>query len=300
MRRVAARRAPLLGALVVAGRVRRLAPTRSASASSPSRSTRSTGSTRRRAPRPPARPATSRSSPRRPATTPRSWSRSTSSRTCSPRTSTRSSSRRRTPTCSSRCSRRRPRACRSCSFDSDIPDWKPKTAYVGTENEVGGEKAGKYIAELLKNRGTLAIISGIPGSEVGIQRVDGVKKGIEAARRQDRDRQGGHRPVRPQPGGRRDGGHPPDRTPTSTRCSPPTTRWRSARSRRSPRTTRPRPVKLIGFDGALEATQHILGRRHAGDDRPGPLRHGQDGRRAGARQARRQAGASRPSTRARS
>ena len=51
-----------------------------------------------------------------------------------------------TPTCSSRCSRRPRRRSRSCSFDSDIADWKPKTAYVGTENKVGGVKAGKYIA----------------------------------------------------------------------------------------------------------------------------------------------------------
>ena len=33
-------------------------------------------------------------------------------------------------------------------FDSDIPGWKPKTAYVGTPNEVGGEKAGRYIAKI--------------------------------------------------------------------------------------------------------------------------------------------------------
>ncbi len=66
-------------------------------------------------------------------------------------------------------------------FDSDIPDWKPKTAYVGTENKVGGEKAGEYIAKLLKGKGTLAIISGIPGSQVGIERVDGVKAGLKKA-----------------------------------------------------------------------------------------------------------------------
>jgi ribose transport system substrate-binding protein len=27
-------------------------------------------------------------------------------------------------------------------FDSDIPGWKPKTAYVGTENEVGSRRPG--------------------------------------------------------------------------------------------------------------------------------------------------------------
>jgi len=66
-------------------------------------------------------------------------------------------------------------------FDSDIPDWKPKTAYVGTENKVGGVRAGEYIAKLLKGKGTLAVISGIPGSQVGIERVDGVKEGLKKA-----------------------------------------------------------------------------------------------------------------------
>jgi ribose transport system substrate-binding protein len=63
--------------------------------------------------------------------------------------------------------------------DSDIPDWKPKTAYVGTENVVGGRKAGKYIASKLDEGGTLAVIAGIPGSQVGIDRVEGLKQGLE-------------------------------------------------------------------------------------------------------------------------
>ena len=67
-------------------------------------------------------------------------------------------------------------------FDSDIPDWKPKTSYVGTQNKDGGVKAGKYIAELLKGKGDLAIVSGIPGSQVGIERVDGVKQGLKEAK----------------------------------------------------------------------------------------------------------------------
>ena len=66
--------------------------------------------------------------------------------------------------------------------DSDIPDWKPKTAYVGTENFDGAKKAGKYIAEQMPDGGTLAIIAGIPGSEIGIERVDGVKAGLKEAK----------------------------------------------------------------------------------------------------------------------
>src|ERR1700754_2630861 len=38
-------------------------------------------------------------------------------------------------------------------FDSDIKDWKPKTAYVGTENKDGGVKAGRYIAKILRKQG---------------------------------------------------------------------------------------------------------------------------------------------------
>jgi len=64
-------------------------------------------------------------------------------------------------------------------IDSDIDGWKPKTAYVGTENVVGGRKAGKYIADELDEGGTLAIIAGIPGSQVGIDRVDGLKQGLK-------------------------------------------------------------------------------------------------------------------------
>jgi ribose transport system substrate-binding protein len=66
-------------------------------------------------------------------------------------------------------------------IDSDIADWKPKTSYVGTENVDGGVKAGKYIAKKLKDGGTLAVIAGIPGSQVGIDRVDGLKKGLKEA-----------------------------------------------------------------------------------------------------------------------
>jgi ribose transport system substrate-binding protein len=66
--------------------------------------------------------------------------------------------------------------------DSDIADWKPKTAYVGTENFEGAKLAGKYIAEQMKDGGTLAVIAGIPGSEIGIERVDGVKAGLKEAK----------------------------------------------------------------------------------------------------------------------
>lgn len=67
-------------------------------------------------------------------------------------------------------------------FDSDIPDWKPKTSYVGTRNFDGAKLAGRYIASKLRDGGDLAVISGIPGSEIGIERVNGMKAGLEEAR----------------------------------------------------------------------------------------------------------------------
>lgn len=65
-------------------------------------------------------------------------------------------------------------------FDSDIPGWKGKTAYVGTHNYDGGVLMGKYLAKEIRG-GTLAIITGIPGSQVGIERVNGVLAGIKGA-----------------------------------------------------------------------------------------------------------------------
>jgi ribose transport system substrate-binding protein len=65
-------------------------------------------------------------------------------------------------------------------FDSPIPGWKPQTAYVGTANKAGGEVMGRYLAKVIKH-GTLAIIRGVPGSQVDIDRVDGVKAGIKGS-----------------------------------------------------------------------------------------------------------------------
>ena len=122
--------------------------------------------------------------------------------------------------------------------DSDIADWKPKTSYVGTENVDGGVKAGKYIASKLKDGGTLAIIAGIPGSQVGIDRVDGLKKGLKDAGSKikivkeipgnfDREQSVGAMEDILQTN--------PDIEPSSAR----TTRWPSARSSRSALARRP-------------------------------------------------------------
>jgi ribose transport system substrate-binding protein len=65
-------------------------------------------------------------------------------------------------------------------FDSPIPGWKPQTAYVGTENKQGGIAMGRYLRKVTP-KGTLAIIRGIPGSQVDIDRVDGVKQGVKGS-----------------------------------------------------------------------------------------------------------------------
>jgi ribose transport system substrate-binding protein len=142
-------------------------------------------------------------------------------------------------------------------FDSDIPGWKPKTAYVGTENEVGGEKAGRYIAKLLRNRGTLAIISGIPGSEVGIQRVDGVKKGLESG--------GGGVKVVKEVTGQFDRNQAIGAMEDILQTNPDVDAVFAANDQMAlgaiqaiAAHNKTDEIKLIGFDGALEATQHIL------------------------------------------
>jgi len=141
--------------------------------------------------------------------------------------------------------------------DSDIPGWKPKTAYVGTENEVGGEKAGRYITKLLGNRGKLAIISGIPGSEVGIQRVDGVKQGLEAG--------GGGVEIVKEVTGQFDRNQAIGAMEDILQTDPDLDAVFAANDQMAlgaiqaiEAHDKTEQIKLIGFDGALEATQHIL------------------------------------------
>ena len=142
-------------------------------------------------------------------------------------------------------------------FDSDVPGWKQKTAYVGTENEVGGEKAGEYIAKLLENEGELAIVSGIPGSEVGIQRVDGVKKGLEKG--------GGGVKVVKEITGQFDRNQAVGATEDILQTNPDVDAIFAANDQMAlgaiqaiAAHKKTDQIKLIGFDGALEATQHIL------------------------------------------
>ncbi|WP_168223474.1 sugar ABC transporter substrate-binding protein [Pseudarthrobacter sp. NIBRBAC000502772] len=58
--------------------------------------------------------------------------------------------------------------------NDDLGGWKGASSYVGTDNYAGASQAGKYLAEQLKNKGTLAIMSGIPGVPALDARVNGV------------------------------------------------------------------------------------------------------------------------------
>ncbi len=142
-------------------------------------------------------------------------------------------------------------------FDSDMPDWKGKTAYVGTANEAGGVKAGKYIAKLLKGKGELAIISGIPGSQVGIERVDGVKQGLKAAQAETK--------VVKEVAGQFDREQAVGAMEDILQTNPDVDAVFAANDQMAlgaieaiAARKKTKQIKLIGFDGALEATQHIL------------------------------------------
>src|SRR3954452_1230221 len=142
-------------------------------------------------------------------------------------------------------------------FDSDIPGWKPKTAYVGTENKDGGIKAGQYIAKILHGRGTLAIVSGIPGSQVGIDRVDGVKAGLKKA--------GAKTKIVKEVTGQFDREQAVGAMEDILQTNPDVDAVFAANDQMAlgaiqaiAAHKKTDQIKLIGFDGALEATQHIL------------------------------------------
>ena len=48
-------------------------------------------------------------------------------------------------------------------IDNDIPNWKGKTSYVGTNNFEGGVLAGKWLREHTKDGQKFGILEGVPG-----------------------------------------------------------------------------------------------------------------------------------------
>ena len=59
-------------------------------------------------------------------------------------------------------------------IDNDIPDWDGKTAVVTTDNYVGGQLAGTWLAENLPEGATLAVMQGVLGNPSLDARVDGM------------------------------------------------------------------------------------------------------------------------------
>lgn len=62
--------------------------------------------------------------------------------------------------------------------DTDAP-WEHKAAYVGTNNIIGGNLAGEYIAKRLNNKGKVALITGVMGHQTMMDRINGCKEVLE-------------------------------------------------------------------------------------------------------------------------
>jgi ribose transport system substrate-binding protein len=139
-------------------------------------------------------------------------------------------------------------------FDSPIPGWKPQTSFVGTANRAGGIKMGRYLRKVIPH-GTLAIIRGIPGSQVDIDRVDGVKAGIkgsgikvvkEVAANFDRE----------QAVGAMEDILQTNPHVSAVFCANDQMALGALQSLEASKATG--RIKLVGFDGAIEATQQII------------------------------------------
>lgn len=66
-------------------------------------------------------------------------------------------------------------------IDTNLPDFAAKSAFVGTDNKLGGQKAGEYIAKALKAGDKVAIIRGAAGDPVHNLREQGASEPIKAA-----------------------------------------------------------------------------------------------------------------------
>jgi ribose transport system substrate-binding protein len=139
-------------------------------------------------------------------------------------------------------------------FDSPMTGWKGQTGYVGTANKSGGVVMGKYLAKVIPH-GTLAIIRGVPGSQVDIDRVNGVKAGIkgsglkvvkEVAANFDRQQAVGAMEdiIQTNP------------HVSAVFCANDQMALGALQSLDAQKLTS--KIKLVGFDGAIEATQQIL------------------------------------------
>jgi ribose transport system substrate-binding protein len=63
-------------------------------------------------------------------------------------------------------------------IDNDIPNWKGKTSYVGTNNFQGGVLAGKWLHDHTKDGQKFGILEGVPGVPALDDRYKGMVKGL--------------------------------------------------------------------------------------------------------------------------
>jgi ABC-type sugar transport system substrate-binding protein len=63
-------------------------------------------------------------------------------------------------------------------IDNDIPKWKKKSSVVATNNYVGGQLAGKYLATKLKAGDAVGVLLGNPANPSLVQRVTGMFSGL--------------------------------------------------------------------------------------------------------------------------
>ena len=63
-------------------------------------------------------------------------------------------------------------------IDNDIPGWKGKTSYVGTDNFQGGVLAGKWLREHTKDGQKFGILEGVPGVPALDDRYKGMVEGL--------------------------------------------------------------------------------------------------------------------------
>jgi ribose transport system substrate-binding protein len=142
-------------------------------------------------------------------------------------------------------------------FDSPIPGWKPQTAYVGTANKQGGIEMGRFLRKVVPH-GTLAIIRGIPGSQVDTDRVDGVKAGVKG---------GGIKVVkevaanfdRQQAVGAMEDILQTNPKVSAVFCANDQMALGALQTLAARHLTS--KIKLVGFDGAIEATQAIIAKQ---------------------------------------
>jgi simple sugar transport system substrate-binding protein len=67
-------------------------------------------------------------------------------------------------------------------MDNNIPDWNGRTALATTDNYAAGKIAGEYLATVLKDGDTLAILEGVPGVPSLDDRVNGMIEGLGAVK----------------------------------------------------------------------------------------------------------------------